>query len=138
MGAWGTGPFENDDALDWLARFEGEGAAAVEAALDAVLDAVLDGTAAYLERDLGASALAAAEVVAAMRGRPGPELPPQVASLLAAAHPGAPSDATLGRTRRAVDRAADPRHSEVAELWAEVDDGAVWRRTVDELRRRLA
>ena len=137
MGAWGTGPFENDDALDWLARFEGEGAAAVEAALDAVLDAVLDGTAAYLERDLGASALAAAEVVAAMRGRPGPELPPQVASL-AAARTGAPSAAPRARTRRAVDRAADPRHSEVAELWAEVDDGAVWRRAVDELRRRLA
>lgn len=33
MGAWGAGPFENDDAADWKAELEREGAAALVSAL---------------------------------------------------------------------------------------------------------
>jgi hypothetical protein len=62
MGAWGTEPFANDDAMDWIADLEtAKDLRVVRAALDAVPG---DG-AEYIEAPVGCVALAAAEVVAA-------------------------------------------------------------------------
>lgn len=71
MGAWGTGSFENDDALDFLVILEqGSGLQPVRDALAAVL-ANED----YVEADEAAFAAAACEVVALVGGRPGGSLP---------------------------------------------------------------
>lgn len=131
MGAWDTGIFDNDDAMDWVVRLENNGPSAIAEALDAAL-----GTAGYLERNLGASALAAAEVVAALRGRPGPALPPEVTAWVAE-HPDEPGDDVAARAQGVVDRVVDPQTSEVAELWNDVEDGAAWRQGVANLRQRL-
>ena len=69
-GAWGTGSFENDDALDWAAQCtEASGPSAIAAALEAALSGDV------IEAPDGAMAIAAAEVVAAARGKPGAKLP---------------------------------------------------------------
>src|SRR5262245_24137255 len=59
MGAWGSGPFENDDAGDWVYDLEGaDDFAVVREALDVVGSR-------YLDAGEGAAAVAAAVVVAA-------------------------------------------------------------------------
>lgn len=130
MGAWGPGSFENDDALDWLADLvDGGGMDVVQGAFDMVVDGE------YLEAPEAASALAAAEVVAALAGRPVDDLPEDAAEWVAAKarHPG---DRLVRRARAVVQRVrAD---SELKELWEE--DGEVpteWHAAVDDLLRRL-
>ena len=130
MGAWGYGPFENDDALDWL----GELVAAknwrpVEAALAAVAgdDA----------RELGSrecsAALAACEMVAAKLGRPLPGLPSEASGWLATV--GAPDTALPDVAREAI--AAIRRESELRDLWEETDDFAAWCDGLEDLKIRL-
>lgn len=106
MGAWGSGPFENDDALDWADMFlgapDGEGDAEnEEAGKLAYLLGPLAGIAKAsgededsgdeegdeggdegeedsetdeIDADLASQAIAAAEVLAAMHGKPNDEL----------------------------------------------------------------
>lgn len=61
MGAWGTGPFDNDDAGDWVFQLEDDGVPAVRAALD---------VAAHPGADEAAEAVAASTVVALALGAP--------------------------------------------------------------------
>ena len=135
MGAWGTESFDNDAAMDWVAELE----AATD--LRAVADAL--GAAAseeYLDADVGSVGLAAAEVVAALRGRPAAELPEEVAAWVEG-HRVPPDAALLGAAVRAVDAiAGEPERSELRELWDEAadDDRAAWRAAVADLRDRLA
>lgn len=134
MGAWGTGAFDNDDALDWLVRLEDGGVEVVRQALAGVLSA----TPGYFERDVGASAIAAAEVVAALRGRPHRDLPP-VLTAWVTAHGEAAADEQLScDAQRALDVAANPVVSEFAELWDETPDAAAWTITLADLRARLS
>ncbi len=99
MGAWGSGPFENDDALDWAQSFvEAEdglsggqtdepgkidlivGPLAIAAGGmededdDDAEDGETEGAGDYIETDLAAHAIAAAEVIAAVRGKSHPDL----------------------------------------------------------------
>jgi hypothetical protein len=72
MSVWGTGIFENDDALDWIYDLADSGSLSrVISALDVILK--------NKEEDSDISdcriALAAAEIVAAMSGDPSPDLP---------------------------------------------------------------
>lgn len=129
MGAWGAGSFDNDDALDWCAELEAEGLPAAGGALRAAKELADD----YLEAPESSMALAAAEVVAALRGRPAADLPEHVAAWVAA-HPDDPGDDLVRLAREAVDAVA--AGSELAELWGEVDD-AEWRAAVADLRSRL-
>jgi Domain of unknown function (DUF4259) len=130
MGTWDTGSFENDDAMDWVAELEIDGLGAVDAAFDALFDALEN----YLDAGLCANALAAAEVVAALRGRPAADFPVEVEDWLAA-HPGAPGDELAAAARRAVDLVLGD--SELAELWSESPEAPAWRAGVEELRARL-
>lgn len=69
MGAWGTGVFEDDEALDWV------GGLAEAATLAPVVDALRATEASgYLEAPTCSAALAAAEVVAALNGKAESEL----------------------------------------------------------------
>lgn len=130
MGAWGAGSFENDDALDWLDDLESRGLAAVDEALRAAAEA----EGAYLEAPDASTALAAAEVVATLRGRPPLDFPGEVEAW-AKLNAREPDRALLELARAAVDRVrAD---SELKELWEE--SGAdEWRAAVDDLLARLA
>ena len=119
MGAWGSGAFENDDALDAVAElvdgtFE----------LDTLREA-LDG--AYLEAPDGSIALALVEVALAALGRidPAAELDEVDIRLVSTQF----DDAAYELLLRAADRAVHPTESELFELWEEAgeDELAEWR-----------
>lgn len=131
MGAWGTGPFENDDALDWAYELdEAPELSTVRDALAATMDT--DG---YLEAPEAARAVGAAVVVAAtfdgdLRG-----LPTEVVGWIRD-HPDA---AARGDARLAVDALARvvSEESELRAVWADAPDGAAWAGEVVKLRVRL-
>lgn len=137
MGAWGSGPFENDDACDWLDELADSGVAALREAL-ALADA-----ADYLEAPDGSVVVAAAEVVARMAAvvddeaeetAADAELPDEVTAFLASCGP--PATTLIAAARAALDRVtADD--SELRELWQDAEGGA-WQAAVDDLKRRLA
>ena len=128
MGAWGTGAFDNDVALDWAWELEDGGITAIESALD---EAVRSSD---LSAPTDVEAIAAAEVVAAAIGRPLPELSEEIAALVRHVEPGVTPEHTA-RARTAVERVLNA--SELAELWAETDEAEEWRGLVEDLITRL-
>lgn len=140
MGAFGPGSFENDDALDFAAELEASGAAALSEVLERAVggDGVRDA-------GLGAAALAAAEVVAALAGRPSGELPDEVKLWVADAGAGAGAglaaggvEKLLGLARRAL-AVVTGGDAELARLWAAAKPAelAGWQASVADLGRRL-
>ncbi|MBX9719062.1 MAG: DUF4259 domain-containing protein [Microbacteriaceae bacterium] len=134
MGAWGSGPFENDDALD-----------AVDALVDGSFElddlrTALAGD--YLEAPEGSVALALAEVALAALGRidPPAALDEVDIRLLSTQL----DDAAYELILRAAERAVQPDGSELFELWQEAgdEDLAEWRTaavtSVESLRSAIA
>jgi hypothetical protein len=130
MGAWGAGSFENDDAMDWVARLaEGSGEAVIREALTPVASA--DDR--YLEAPDCSIAIAAAEAVAAARGHPAASPPDEVMGWVQK-KPVLASD-LLSLAKAAVDRIG--RESELKDLWNESDSVNDWRAALTDLRKRL-
>ena len=72
MSMWGTGIFENDDALDWIYDLADSGSLTnVSSALDVVIRNKDESP----ELSDCRIALASAEIIAAMYGDPSPDLP---------------------------------------------------------------
>ncbi|MCW2502972.1 MAG: hypothetical protein JWO79_1256 [Actinomycetia bacterium] len=117
MGAWGDGPFDNDDAADWAAELD---AATPAERLDVIRAALAAAASAdYLDADDGQRAVAAAAVVAAQRPG-GPPLDTSYAPrILADGIVLDVPDELRDLAAAALDRAAG-EDSELAELW---DDG---------------
>ncbi|MCW8139838.1 MAG: DUF4259 domain-containing protein [Planctomycetota bacterium] len=135
MGAWGERAFDNDTACDWAYDLEErDDLSLVEEALAAV-EAV--GGDAYLNADVACEALAACEVLARLAGRPGDQNADteSVDDWVAAHADLAVAPALVARATTVIDRVLGER-SELTELWDE-GDGAPWRATVDDLRRRV-
>ncbi len=130
MGAWGHGTFQNDDALDLLDDLVDGGD---DRMLRDALDTALSSAAGTIEATDASSALAAAEIVAALRGRPAADLPDEAVDW-ARGRP-APSDDLVARARQAV--AAVLADSELRDLWLETDELPMWQGSVEELRERL-
>jgi len=132
-GAWDMGPFDNDDALDWVWELsESDDLTVVNQALQNVID-----TSGYLEAPTASMAVAAAEVVAALKDRPKAQLPAEVVEWVKM-H-GSEVDATLvAAARQAIARIRDEDSSELAQLWSESGDAAeVWRSELTDLEQRL-
>ena len=134
MGAWGTGTFENDDALDWIGDFSGSPSDdELRATLACAADA--DG---YLESPDAANALAAAEVVAALKGgarAADDEVTEEYLAIIRRAGI-IVNDGLTTLAQRAIDRVVSD--SELKELWDEVEDSAAWYASVAVLRDRVA
>ncbi len=130
MGAWGFGPFDNDDAADWVYELEGSDS-------DDVLQRALAATSGsgYLDSQEGTTAVAAAEVVAASLGQPAPDLPDGVRAWVAT-NGGAVRPELAAAARSAIGRVRG-EESELRELWAESDDGAAWEARLRDLESRL-
>jgi len=131
MGAWGTGPFDNDDAGDWAYELEeASELTPVRQALAATTDT--DGC---LEVPEGACAMAAAAVVAASFDGNLAGLPGAVVAWIG----GHPDAATRQDARLAVDalERVTSEESELQNLWATTPDGPQWALGVETLRRRL-
>ena len=131
MGAWGAGPFENDDAGDWVWELEDDvdGSVIIEA-LSAVVDTPVDE---QPEAPECSNALAAAEIVAAGRGLRGPALPSE-ASVWIQAHSDLIEPGLIALASGAVERIAID--SELKDLWDEAGDDA-WAAYVSDLLSRL-
>ena len=134
MGAWGSGIFENDTACDFAADVaESTGPALLEKALDRVIAVGGD----YLEAPDAVEALAAADIVARLRGNPGVQTSYTArVDVWIARQLSVPSEEIVGKARRCVTRIlTEP--SEILELWLESKNFEAWKRTVEEVAERL-
>lgn len=125
MGAWGSGPFENDDALDFAHEIQSVGD------LQSALDAVIDDT--YMSANLASRVIVVAECVAAMHGHRHKDIPIELGNLVHGF--GKPSTELYERARE--DVAHVLALSELADLWAEGDDRGEFNREMTDLIDRL-
>jgi hypothetical protein len=133
MGSWGVLPFENDDALDWVWELEdAEDFAVLELSLEQVARAEPDE---YVEAADAEEALAAAEVVAALLGKPLEELPEPVEDFLQRSRGKKPDAKLVSLAAKAVKRIQSS--SELKDLWEASDDAEKWDEVVEELLSRL-
>ena len=114
MGAWGSGPFDNDDAADLLTELAGMDAAGRAQRVQTAL-ILPDG---YLEVDSGSMAIAAAALVAAAIGMP-LDGPVEAQELIRSGT--IPSDDQIRANARAALSRVSAGDSEWHELWAEAD-----------------
>lgn len=128
MGAWGLGNFDNDDALDWVCDLE-------ETKGPAFLDETLDAVSEDSSTPVCTSALAAAEIVAALKGAPAPDLTDEALSWVKE-NAGPPAPELLAKARQAC--VLIKTDSELRELWDEVEQLADWLAIVADTERRLA
>ncbi len=127
MGAWDTGSFSNDDALDFTAEI------ASPSDLEAKLDEALKSPAGGLESWTASEAVAAADVVASMQQRHASDVPEDIEAKLVSW--GEPSPGLLSLARAAVERVLSD--SELAELWAEAEEQDAWHAAMADLLVRL-
>lgn len=126
MGAWNPGNFSNDIALDYVSRI---------ASMDDLkrpIDSIVSGLLDYIDADLACEALAAADLLAGMLGRPATDLPEKTHDLLSTFSEPSPDMLTLARTAAA--RILED--SELAELWNE-EESQAWNDVVGDLIQRL-
>lgn len=129
-GAWGEGPFDNDDAQDWLMECSrSAGAGTIAAAIDAALRP------GYLEADAGSVAVAAAEVIASSDGK-GPATTSADAAPCLAKTRSPEVRALTPRARQAIARVSDARSSELAQLWSAGKSNR-WAAGISQLATRL-
>ena len=135
MGAWGEGPFDNDDAGDWSYAFDGLDVAAGPQVLADALE--LDSAGDYLEAPEGSIAVAAAAVVGWLKDPTGiPDSPygESAAAWVRSTMP-TPIGALAAAALAAIDRVRSSQ-SELAELWAEADDTA-WKESLARIEVQL-
>jgi hypothetical protein len=132
MGAWGVLAFDNDEACDWASD------------LDDVDDlSLVDSAFTEVEGDEdmhahdACNALAACEVLARLRGKPGYSNPyTEQVDAWVAAHPIVPPPEILARAIAIIYRVLREK-SELRELWGDAGDDAGWRESVADLCVRL-
>ena len=130
MGAWGTGSFENDDAMDWVIELEdAEGFQFLADALETVLEQKDD----LPEAADCSVAICAAEVVAGLLGNPSDDLPEEVMEWMEGQPD--PSEVLLKLANNTLNLIL--KNSELRQLWEDTDDYEEWREIVLDIRDRL-
>jgi hypothetical protein len=130
MGAWGTGSFENDEALDWVWELkEAEDTFILEDTLAQVNDAEE-----YIEAPECVCGIAAAEVVAAMRRRPVDNLPDDVEAFVKQLGV-PPPKGLIASALRALDKIKT--NSELQEEWSQSPEFDQWTASIEDLEERL-
>lgn len=130
VGAWGHESFENDSVLDWVWEAEkAEDFSVIEAALDQITSDSDN----YRENRECTEALGAAEIVAALLGRPCAHFPDELAAW-ARGRP-KPYPYLVAKAKLAV--AAIQASSELREVWGETEYFAAWQQSVSDLAQRL-
>jgi hypothetical protein len=127
VGAWGTGSFENDDAVGWVAGLD---AVTPEELMRILVRAADDPE--YIEAGAARIAVAAGEVVAALNGSAAGGAPAGIVEW-AGKHVGSPELKAVAV--RALERVR--RNSEVKDLWMEADGLNEWVEAMKELQGRL-
>ena len=132
-GGWDTGPFDNDDALDWVWELtESDDLSVIDAALDGVL-----ASRGYIEAPTASMAVAAAEVLAALAGSPADRLPDEVSSWVDA-HDLEVNANMTAKARKVIELVMDDESSELAQLWGDAPPlASAWRASLENLAERL-
>jgi hypothetical protein len=131
MGAWGTGPFDNDDAADFSVSLDHLDPECRVSAIRATLTLAAEQTG-YLERDAGGAAVAAAALVAAQHDD---QIPSDCIHGPKETIPALPGD--LRRIAvHALDRVLG-ECSELNELWIDSPDTEAWLHMVSTLTTAL-
>lgn len=131
MGTWSYYNFDNDDAADFAEDFR---ETPNEAALYEALATAAEEEG-YLEADVASEALAAAEIVAAILGRPAQTFP--LGLLPAIKHLDSAADSEDLRELAGQAVAAVLKKSALQQLWSESEDYASWQQQQHELLARL-
>lgn len=129
MPGWGSGSFENEDAQNFLRALHLKEPADLHQILVRAADH--EG---YLDASESSVVIAAAEVVAAAKGRPPEAVPHQIEEWVSKIE-GAPSDATSEVAHRAVNKVRT--NSELKDLWLEAEGLNEWSAAVRDLEQRL-
>lgn len=124
MGAWGYKTFENDDAADWLYELE-------ESSDLSVIENALTFEDTYIEAPEACNALAAAEILLAISGKPHSELPENAASWVAK-HTHLNSAPLFPVAVASLTKILSD-NSELKELWEDSEDFASWKDDVSEI-----
>jgi hypothetical protein len=134
MGVWGVEAFSNDDAADWLfALYESDDLSVIDKALSRVVS-----TAGYLEAPESMEGIAAAEVVARLKGRPDPktlaeeELHRWISGIKLK------PDADLTKKALATIDRILTAPSELLELWQESTEFDDWKTSLLNLKQRIS
>lgn len=132
MGAWGSDSFENDDAADWVADFcDAPDQAVLVNALSAVAN--ID-AGEYLEASDCSVGIAAAEVVAALKGAPNVNLPDDTRTCLSRIEFKAESG-LIALALKTTERIKT--NSELKELFDESENPEEWYQAISNLQERL-
>ncbi len=136
MGTWDMSSYGNDTACDWAYGLEDvNDLSYVESTLDAVLAV---GPSGYVDADAGARAVAAAEVIARLKGNWGDENSYTVTTdTWVRSHRIVPPAALVAKAVAALTRIVSAP-SELLELWEEGEDGGGWVDAVAELKQRAS
>jgi len=132
MGTWDTGIFDNDAACDWVCDLE---EAEEDNFLDRTLDAAIRGEMVRYPTYAEHSALAAAEIIAALLGRPCGALT-ETAEEWLANNPRPPSPELVEKALVAIDKVA--ADSPLAKsIRFEKSKKAAWEACIEDLKARL-
>lgn len=133
MGAWGFKSFDNDDAADWVYAFEEQGAVLITETLKAATAEEEDDD--YLDASVCCEALAAAEVVAAVKTGDHSHLSEEAEAALKSKADGIATPEVVALALDAVKRVR--AESELRDLWEESEDFEAWQKDVEALEKRL-
>jgi len=132
MGAWGTGNFDNDTALDWVFELEEtDDLSLVESAIESALYEE------YIDSDIGAEVLVAIEVLARLKGNFGKEDPySEDVDKWVKSHPIEIDEQLTDKAKNVLNLIVSEK-SELYELWEETEDFEIWKNIVNDLKYRL-
>jgi hypothetical protein len=129
VGGWGTGSFENDDAMSWLSSLSTVGPADLAKIFTQAADDPV-----YLEAPAASVVVAAGEVLAAFNGSPAPAAPPAIDEW-SKKYPRILTPELNELAVRALERVR--RNSELKDLWMEADGLNDWTAAIRDLQARL-
>jgi len=131
-GAWDSGSFDNDDALDWVSQcVKSKGSSLILSTLNSAV------VSEYIEAPECSAAIAAAEVIAAAKGKVNKALPKELSTWLAQQN-----KTEIGKlaplATKTVSRILNGPKSELHELWQEnKKDFPTWKNHMQNLIFRL-
>jgi len=130
MGAWGTGNFDNDTALDWVFELEKyNDTTLLEQTLDAIDEDDIDTSSAE-------EALIAIEVIVRLLGNFKEDPYSEDVDKWVKAHPLDVPDILLEKAKKSIALILG-ENSELRELWEETNDFEAWKNEIGNLRDRL-
>lgn len=131
MGSRGIKTFDSDDALDWMHEFiEAQTLPFLKETLISVIEEE------YIEEPYGSSAVAAAEIIAALLDKAHGPLPDELNEVVSRFKPKKINDSVIALARQAVNKILE--HSELKKSWEVSDDYAKWQSNLQELGNKLA